>query len=378
MRKRLTKKAFRVVKAENLFQHRYTISLFSIFLFFTNFTCQLSAQKVSDSILITKPALVYIAKVDTIISVKLNVNTEFEQFMQQVNDVSYDIRPNIALGVKLAFSYRFISFGIGFKPKFIPGNNDNDMQGKTKTLSFGTNIITSHLMQELQFAYIKGFYLYNTGDFVPGWEEGTDPYHQLPDNKYVVLRGSTGYKVNKNYSVKSISSKTEIQLKSCGSLIPVLAYDYYEMDNQSDDPAQTSSQFSSNFDMVASLGYMYTFIIKTKFYASAGLFGGAGFHHTSLLTRMPDEDIKTKHTDPLFRMQERIGLGYNSRKFFGGAELFSSQSSHSENDNIVQIQSARTSFQVFVGYRFNAPKFLKHETDVVKNLAPAPIQKILE
>lgn len=233
-------------------------------------------------------------------------------------------------------------------------------------------------MQELQFAYIKGFYLYNTGDFDPEWEEGTDPYILLPDNKYAVLRGSTGYKINKNYSVKSISSKTEIQLKSCGSLIPVLAYDYYELDNKSDDPAQSSSQHSSNFDMVASLGYMYTFVIKSKFYASTGLYGGAGFHHTSLLTCMPEEEIKTKQTDPLFRMQERIGLGYNSRKFFSGVELFSSQSSHSENDNIVQIQSARTSFQVFVGYRFNAPKFLKHETDVVKNIAPQPIQNILE
>jgi hypothetical protein len=178
--------------------------------------------------------------------------------------------------------------------------------------------------------------------------------------------------------VKSISSKTEIQLKSCGSFIPVLSYDYYELDNKSDDPAQTSSQFSSNFDMVASLGYMHTFVIKSKFYASAGLFGGAGFHHTSLLTRMPTEELHDKHTDPLFRAQERIGVGYNSRKFFAGAELYSSQSTYSESNNAVQVSAMRTSFQIFAGYRFNAPKFLKHETDVVKNMAPAPIQKIIE
>lgn len=233
-------------------------------------------------------------------------------------------------------------------------------------------------MQELQFAYVKGFYLHNTGDFDPDWEEGTDPYYQLPDNKYAVLRGSTAYKFNKNYSVKSISSKTEIQLKSCGSFIPVLAYDYYELDNKNDDPAQSSSQHSSNFDMVASLGYMYTFVIKSKFYAAAGLVGGAGFHHVSLLTRMPEENIKTKETDPLFRIQERAGIGYNSRKFFGGAEVFMSQSSHQESNDIVQIKASRAYFQVFAGYRFNAPKFLKHETDVVKGLTPVPVQNILE
>jgi hypothetical protein len=130
--------------------------------------------------------------------------------------------------------------------------------------------------------------------------------------------------------------------------------------------------------MVASLGYMHTFVIKSKFYASAGLFGGAGFHHTSLLTRMPTEELHDKYTSPVFRMQERIGVGYNSRKFFAGAELYSSQSTYSESNNAVQVSAMRTSFQIFAGYRFNAPKFLKHETDVVKNMAPAPIQKIIE
>ena len=349
-----------------------------VFSLLAGFPAQAFTQKSADTTSINKIPVRYIDKVDTIISVKLSLNTEFEQFMQKVNDVTYDIRPNIALGTKLSFSYRFISFGIGFKPKFIPGNNDNDMQGKTKALSFGTNIITTHLMQELQFAYVSGFYLHNTGDFDPEWIEGTDPYYQLPDNKYAVLRGSTAYKFNENYSVKSISSKTEIQLKSCGSFIPVLAYEYYEMDNKSDDPAQSSSQRSANFDMVASLGYMHTFVIKSKFYASAGLFGGAGFHHISLLTRMPEDDIKTKETDPLFRMQERVGVGYNSRNFFAGAEVFMTQSSHSESNNAVQIQASRAYFQVFAGYRFNAPAFRKHETDVVKGIAPVPIQNILE
>jgi len=355
-----------------------SILFFLVALILNYIPAQSFAQDSTDTDKNSYPAVRYIEKVDTIISVKLNVNTEFEQFLEQVNDTKYDIRPNIALGAKLAFSYRFISLGIGFKPKFIPANNDNDMQGKTKVLTFGTNIITSHLLQELQFTYISGFYLHNTGDFISNWKEGTDPYIQLPDNKYVVLRGSTGYKLNKNYSLKSISSKTELQLKSCGSLIPILSYEYYEFDNKSKDTTQKSSQFSSNFDMVASLGYMYNFVIKSKFYVSAGLFGGVGFHHCALTSRMPVGDIKTKYSDPLFRLQERVGLGYNSRKFFSGAELFMGQSSHNESSNTVQIQATRAYFQVFVGYRFNAPKILKHETDVVKSIAPSKIQKILE
>jgi hypothetical protein len=320
----------------------------------------------------------YIGKVDTIISIKLNVNTEYEQFEERGSNFYYDIRPNISLSTKLSFSYRFISFGIGFKPKFIPGNNDNDMQGTTKALSFGLNILTQHWMQDLQFAYVKGFYLHNTADFEPGWNKGEDPYLLLPDLKVAVLRGSTGYKFNKNFSLKSISSKTEIQLKSCGSFIPSLTYDYYEIDNQSQDTSQHSSQKSNNIDLFTSFGYIYTFVIKSKFYASAGLFPGVGFQHTKLLTRFPDGNVTSNYTDPLLQLQEKIGLGYNSKKLYAGAEFSASQMTHNQNNTSVQINAARIYFQVFVGYRFNAPKFLKHETDVVKDLAPTQIQKILE
>ncbi len=322
----------------------------------------------------------YYERVDTIISLKLNVNSEFEQFEVRGENFYYDIRPNISLSNKLSFSYRFISFGIGFTPKFIPGNNDNDMQGKTRTLSFGTNILTDHWMQELQFVYVKGFYLHNTGEYPPtsDWIKEEDPFIQFPDLKVAVLRGSTGYKINKNFSLKSISSKTEIQLKSCGTLIPYLVYEYFEIDNKSDDPGQTSSQKSNNFDAVASLGYMYTFVIKSKYYASLGLVPGFGFQHTRLLTRLPEEYKTTSYTNPLFRLQEKAGIGYNSRKLYTGAELSMAQSSHIQGKSTVQEKATRTYFQVFLGYRFNAPRFLKHQTDVVKSIAPVPVQKIIE
>lgn len=342
------------------------------------FGYHVSAQNNADTAISENPTSKYIDKVDTIISIKLNLNTEFDVFEQKGTNFHYDIRPNITLSNKLSFSYRFISFGIGFKPKFIPGNNDNDMQGKTKALSFGVNILAMHWMQELQFAYVKGFYLHNTADFEPGWIKGEDPYIQLPDLKVAFLRGSTGYKFNKNFSLKSVSSKTEIQLKSCGSFIPYLTYNIYEIDNQSSDTSQHSSQRSNNINVTASLGYIYTFVIKNKFYATLGLFPGMGFQHTNLLTRYPDENVTTKYTDPLYELKETIGMGYNSKKFYCGAEFSGVQMSHNENNSSVNTKATRVYFQVFVGYRFNAPKFLKHEADVVKSLAPVPIQKIIE
>lgn len=348
-----------------------------LILIFSTGVCSLYAQSSSDSVLAKKPEIRYIEKVDTIVSVKLNINTEFEQFMQKGIGYSYDIRPNIALGNKISFSYRFISLGIGFKPKFIPGNNDNDMQGKTRTLSFGVNIITSHWMQELQFGYVSGFYLHNTADFLPDWKEGTEPYLLLPDLKVAVLRGSTGYKFNKNYSLKAISSKTEIQLRSCGSFIPILRYDYFETDNKSSDTSLKSSQKSNNLDVALTLGYAHTFVIRSRFYASFGFLPGVGIHHTNLLSRFPEGNIKTKYNNPLFRLQENAAIGYNTRRFYAGAEISAAQSSHSESNTTLQTQTSRMYFQVFVGYRFTAPKFLRQKTNQVKNLAPTKIQQFL-
>jgi hypothetical protein len=359
-------------------QSRNFIIQISISLLISFYSGHVFAQHDTDTTVVSKPDVRYIAKVDTVISIKLNVNSEFDELEQKGDNFHWDIRPNISLSTKISFSYRYISFGIGFKPKVIPGNNDNDMQGKTKAFGLGFNILTKHWMQELQLASVSGFYIYNSEDAIPGWVKGEDPYVLLPELKVSMIRGSTGYKINKNFSLKAVSSKTEIQLKSCGSFIPYLTYNYNVIDNKSSDTSMHTSQRSQNLDVSASLGYIYTFVLKSKFYATLGLFPGIGFEHTNLLTRYPDEDVTTKYTDPLYELKETIGIGFNSKKFYAGAELSADQRAHNDNHSSVQTKATRGYFQIFVGYRFNAPKFLKHETDVVKNIAPTPIQKILE
>jgi hypothetical protein len=350
--------------------------MFYALIFLLVFPAHVSAQNISDTIrpniLITR----YVEKMDTIISLKLNVNSEYERFTLSVDNDFYDIRPNISISSKISINYRFISLGIGFTPKFVPGNNDNDLKGKTKAFSIGANISTIHFLQELTAIHVKGFYLLNTGDYNTDWQEGVDPYTQFPDLDVVALRGSTGYKFNENFSLKSLSSQTEIQLKSCGSFIPLLIYNLYVIDDKA--PDQQSSQKSENFNVIASLGYAYTLVFRSKFYGSIGTGAGFGLHYTKLLTRMPEGDITSNYTDPLFRFQEKISFGYNSRKFFTGFEYSFAQRTHNQADKSVQEKGIRTFFQVFIGYRFTAPWFVKHETDVVKGVVPQKLQKIIE
>jgi hypothetical protein len=320
----------------------------------------------------------YVLKYDTVLSIKLSANSEYDYFEVNGNDFYYDIRPNISLSNKLSVAYRFISFSIGFTPKFIPGNNDNDIQGETKAFSLGVNLSAQHWQQYLQYATVKGFYLHNTGDFNTDWNEDTDPYILIPELGVKTIRGATGYKFNPNFSMNAFNGQTEKQLRSCGSMIAIFNYDWFNIDNKSSDPSQSSSQRSNNLALTGSLGYMYTFVLQSKFYASLGVLPGVGFQHTKLLTRTLDGDFETKYTDPVFRITEKGAIGYNSDHFFTGAEISLSQAWHKQNKTTVQTRAMRTYFQVFLGYRFNAPRFLKKETDAIKSKTPELIQKNLK
>ena len=351
-----------------LFSDRFHLRLTLIILIFNCFLYQSYAQNSSDTLIQIKAHGRYFDPLDSIFSLRLNINSEFEQFYVKGENFTYDIRPNIYLSNRISFSYRFINFGYGFTPRFIPGNNDDTLKGTSDVFSFGLGFHLSHWSQEAQYLKAKGFYLHNTDEVIPDWEKGEDQYILFPDLKIVAYRGTTGYKFNENFSLSATSSSTEIQLKSCGSVVIYLDYDFFEIDNRSSAQQQSSSQKSGNFNAIASAGYVYTYVHKSKFHASAGLFPGIGLQHTSLLTRMPEENLRTYYTSPLYRINAKISAGYNTRKFHAGAEFAAIGSSHKQRTGLVQTKAMRTYFQVFVGYRFNAPKILIKSTNKINDL----------
>jgi len=334
------------------------------------------AQGVEVAISEDKSIRYFVEVPDTLLSIRLSVNNEFESFRQNGDDFLYDIRPNISVSTKFSFSYRYVSFAFGITPKFIPGNNDNDKKGSTNAFLLGFSFNKRHLIQELKGVRVKGFYLHNTGDFIQDWNKDEDPYLQLPELKVIALRGTTSYKFNPNFSVNAISTQTEIQLRSCGSFIPSLSYDYYIVDNKA--PDAETSQRSNNFEAAISLGYYYTFVINKRFYASLGITPGYGFSHTNLTTRTPQGNVNSAYTDPLFRAQEGIGLGYNTKRLFTGVQLSMVQTIKNENRTSVQLEAKRVYFQVFAGYHFIAPRVIRREADIVKEKAPKKVRKYID
>ena len=72
----------------------------------------------------------------------------------------------------------------------------------------------------------------------------------------------------------------------------------------------------------------------------------------------------------MYRAHERAGIGYNSRKLFGGFDISMVQSVRERNGTAVQLNAARTYFQFFIGYRFVVPAFVKTNILVIEDQLP--------
>jgi len=308
-----------------------------------------------------------IEKMDNYVGLKLSMSNAIETFLVQTPTNKIDLYPNTSNIGKISFNYRFVSFSIGFAPRFLPGNGDNEMKGKTKTSGYAFGLNFRHWFQDLSYTRIRGYYLNNTRNYNSEWVDG-DPYVQFPDLVYKKYQGITGYSFNPKFSVKSLTTQTERQLKSTGSFIPMVLYRYYIIDDRTPLTSANSSQRSNNFEFAISAGYHYTFVLKQNFYFSLGFTPGVGYNFTKLYTRSRSENIITRSKSPEFRWDGRGAFGYNGDRFFAGAILNLGGSSFRQEHTTAINHGYTSSSQVFIGYRLNAPKKLREGVDEIQKL----------
>jgi len=293
------------------------------------------------------------------LSLKLALTDKIESFIVHDNNWEYMLEPNTDLKMKLFFHYRFISFSVAFAPHYLPGNNDNAEKGKSEIFDLATTIYLEKWVQRLSYSKISGFYAENPY-YVPNQ---TDRYISFPELHYKNFSGYTAYKFNTNYSLMALENQLERQIKSAGSLMPILVYRYYTLDNKIELTEKNSSQKSYNFEVNLSLGYFHTFVINQNFYAATGAAAGGGIIYSKFLTRFYNKTYVNKSNFPIFRSEAYAALGFNSKRFFAGVQM----SGYLENYNQVKGSNAITheglDVQVFAGYRFEAPKFLSRKID---------------
>lgn len=152
--------------------------------------------------------------------------------------------------------------------------------------------------------------------------------------------------------------------------MPVLSYNFYTIDDKTALTGTNSSQKSNNIETLLSLGYFYNFVMHGNFYVAAGGMAGAGPVFSKLLTRLPSGEITTHTTSPVFRFEGNLSFGYNSERFFAGAQLVGSRVSYTQEKTTNIVVNNRFIYQAFLGYRLGAPKKLKSVMDETEKKVP--------
>ena len=300
----------------------------------------------------------WIEKMTNSPTVKLALTNDIETFFVDTETDDFDLRPNTSTLMRVQVNYRILSIGYSFAPKFFPGNKPDSIKGKTKNSGFGFGLNFDRLFTGLSYRHAKGYYVKNTKDYQPNWIDG-DAYLQSPEMVTDDFHGGTAFKFNRKFSQPSLISQTERQLRSAGSFIPTALYRYYIVDNK----ATGTTRKSNNFQFSIGPGYYHTFVIKSRFYFSAGLTPSFGFIYSRLLTRYSSGNVVTKKTSPVISFEGRSGIGYNGRRFFTGAYLTFASSIYTQKGTTAVNKNTRFTSQLFLGYRFNAPKILSKTYD---------------
>lgn len=341
--------------------HRSNLpSASSVLLFFILFNISYAQAQTTDTSYQTNSKDKWIDNLDDFVGLKLRISNYTERFSLNVNDNTYTLYPNTSNVARLYLNFRIISLYYTYVPLFLPGNNDDDTKGNTSNTGYGLDFTFAKVSTSLSYTRTEGYYLKNTLFYDRGWVPGDD-YILFPNLVTKSIEGETSYKFNAKFSQSAISSQTSRQLKSAGSFIPRLIYRYYVTENQ---PVGEARQ-SKNFQLILGVGYYYTYVLKKHFYISGGAMPGLGYMFTGLTFDNSGENKTVNKNIPIGHISGQAGIGYNGRLFYAGAYWSGSNAGYKQKNATAVNTNSTLYYQVFVGYRFKAPKFLRKSYDDV-------------
>lgn len=301
---------------------------------------------------------------ENLIILRLNFDTNIENYI--LNDKAENIKEVLAINNKIKTSfgidYQFLSASISFTPSFLPGNNQNDLKGKSSYTDIKFQFFPGRFLQQLRYKNVEGFYLENTQDFIENWQKGKQAYIQFPNYEVKTFGGSTSYFFNKNFSLKSLLFQREWQPFSSGSFAPSLDYDltYFSGVESGVEKKERQINISTN------LAYYYNFLVTPKFSLAPYLLAGIGAKNAKYTDKNPS--LNTNNTFITYHFESGIQAEYNVKSFFYGAKMnynssiYNDQSSSVNNNNFYGL--------LFFGYRFAPPKSVKKTYEKIHKKIP--------
>jgi hypothetical protein len=284
-----------------------------------------------------------------IIRSTFSANQNNLQFVNRENGNAVDLSPAAENLVGFSVDYKWIALGVSFAPQFLISTEDKALLESSQTIKLNLNFFYSdRWRQELSYVYSKGFRVTSNFDLMDSQLDA------LRNTELSIFQGSTFFIANKNYSFRAHYAQTERQLKSAGSLIPRLSYAYSVINPSTNNLSPDSNATSKieSYDLMGSLGYLYTFVHNKKWLATLGLHAGAGYNNSSYDYNNNTNSI-FKGTS--FILKGEITLGYNSYRCFYGINGFW-QNFYNANNQNNELNKDSAFFMIYLGYRFNDNK----------------------
>ncbi|RXM38504.1 hypothetical protein BOQ62_16475 [Chryseobacterium sp. CH21] len=302
------------------------------------------------------------------VMIRVNLDTNIESYVflegegKNANKTVLSI--NNKTKTSLSIDYRIISATLSFAPRFLNGNNDDNMKGKSSYTDFSFRFFPGRIIQNLYYKNVRGFYVENMKDLFPQWEEGRDPYLQFPDLRVQSFGGSTSYVLNKHFSAKTIYTQGEWQKKSSGSWVPFVDYDLTIFRNKIDEVKSKETQYNIG----GNIGYFYNWVIGTKVNIAPYLAVGVGGKFSSYRD-LENGGVKENAQYATIRMQGGLHVGYNTDRFLFGGKINFNANAYDQKDNQT-VENNNLYGLLYIGYRFAPPKVVKNTYDKIQKKIP--------
>lgn len=257
------------------------------------------------------------------------------------NNIKFSASPNAENRLTFSLLFRSVELDIGFSPQLL--NHAYSSNIKTDLFVLGTRLYLGSWMQSIAYYRTIGFALKDANFYIP--EEFNDIYADL---NVLKIGGTTGYLFNKNFSFKAITFQNEWQRQSSGSFIPTISYFYTRLKND-------TLERNYYYDVTIGPSYYYNWVISENWLLSGGLKTGVGINITTI--RNSEYEANKTYSGINYNLGTLLSVGYNSVHFFSGMNLTLDYFEHGSSFNS-KIEDRQTFFEIYLGYRFSAPKKL--------------------
>ena len=278
------------------------------------------------------------------------INSDVANFQYRAlnNDATFNLVPvsDNLLGISL--DYKWMAIEVSYSPSFLQNTNEFKDIKNSESFNFKINFFYSdRWRQELSYLYLKGFINKNPQTSV------LDELRVLNNTIVKIYQGRTFFIENKNFSFRSHYAQTERQLRNAGSLIPKLSYSYSITEpNLMLSTNVINTIKLSSYNIIGQIGYLYTFVVNQKWYATLGIHPGVGYTDTNY-TLIDAKNRRFKSV--VFAFDSELSLGYNSYRWFYGISGNWRNYNNINNEN-GQVSRDSNYFMIHLGFRFNDNK----------------------